>query len=39
VYTNPQLDTTTYDQLALIITRLDANETADPGGGYSITLE
>jgi hypothetical protein len=39
VYTIPSLDTETYDRLALIITRLDSEEMADPFGGYQVTLE
>jgi hypothetical protein len=39
VYTIPRLDTTGYQRLALIITRLDADETADPVGSYRITVE
>jgi hypothetical protein len=38
-YTIPQLDTSAYDRLALIITRLDADETADPLGSYRVTME
>jgi hypothetical protein len=38
VYVIPQVDTT-YDGLALIITRLDAAETGDPMGKYRITLD
>jgi hypothetical protein len=34
----PQIDVTTYDRLALIITRLDKNERADPVGGYRIVI-
>jgi hypothetical protein len=34
-----RIDTRTYDRLALIITRLDSDETADPVGEYQITLE
>jgi hypothetical protein len=32
-------DTAAYDRLALIITRLDSNEAADPAGEYQITVE
>jgi hypothetical protein len=39
VYLIPQLDTTAYNRLALIITRLDADEATDPAGSYRITLE
>jgi hypothetical protein len=39
LYFIPQVDTTAYDRLALIITRLDANEAADPEGNYQIALE
>jgi hypothetical protein len=38
VYVIPRVDTTTYDRLALIITRLDSDETSDPAGNYHITL-
>jgi len=38
-YVIPHLDTTTYNRLAIIITRLDADETTDPAGNYHITLE
>ena len=31
--------TTVYNKLAIIITRLDADETTDPAGNYRITLE
>jgi hypothetical protein len=34
----PRVDTTTYDRLALIITRLDSEETSDPAGNYTVTL-
>jgi hypothetical protein len=39
VYRIASLDTTTYDRLAILITRLDAHETADPVGGYRITVD
>jgi len=39
VYAIPSLDTTAYDRLPLIITRLDSEEMADPVGGYRVTLE
>jgi hypothetical protein len=39
VYTIPSVDTGTYDRLALIITRLDSDETIDPNGDYWVTLE
>jgi hypothetical protein len=38
-YFIPQVDRTVVNRLALIITRLDPDETADPLGGYAITLE
>ncbi len=38
VYVIPQVDTTVYDRLALIITRPDSDETADPVGDYSVML-
>lgn len=37
-YVIPAVDTMAYDRLALIITRLDAGETADPAGNYRVTL-
>lgn len=39
VYVIPHVDRTTYDRLALIITRLDPHETTDPAGNYNITLD
>jgi hypothetical protein len=39
VVTLPPTDTSTWNRLALIITRLDAHEAADPVGSYAITLE
>jgi hypothetical protein len=39
VYLIPRVEGTQFDRLALIITRLDAGETDDPLGRYSITLE
>jgi len=39
VYAIPNVDTTAYDRLALIITRLDSDETIDPVGNYQIKLE
>jgi hypothetical protein len=38
VYIIPQVDTTAYDGLALIITRLDPDEAADPEANYQIML-
>jgi hypothetical protein len=38
VYVIAQVDIEAYDRLALIITRLDADEGADPAGKYHITL-
>jgi hypothetical protein len=38
VYVVRDLDTSTYDRLALIITRLDSDETMDPTGAYTILL-
>jgi len=38
VYVIPQVDRTACDTLALIITRLDPDETVDPAGNYRITL-
>ena len=39
VYVIPALDWRKFNRLALIITRLDPDENADPLGGYTITLE
>ena len=39
VYAIPRVDRATYGRIALIITRLDANETADPVGAYELMLE
>ena len=39
VYAIPQLDRAAYGWLALIITRLDADETVDPVGAYRLTLD
>jgi len=38
MYVIPHLDTTAYDRLAFIITRLDAKESPDPIGEYTIVL-
>jgi hypothetical protein len=38
LHTIPQVDTSTYDRLALIITRVDAQEESDPVGAYTIIL-
>lgn len=38
VYVIPAVDTAVYDRLALIITRLDAEEALDRGGAYTIVL-
>ncbi len=38
-YVIPNVDTTAYNSLALVITRLDAAEKEDPVGNYTITLE
>jgi hypothetical protein len=38
VYVVPRVETTRYNQLALIITRLDGNETAGSTGSYNINL-
>ena len=35
----PQVDTTAANRLALIVTRLDPHETADPLGSYTITAK
>jgi hypothetical protein len=39
VYFIPRVERTQVDRLALIITRLDADETKDPLGRYNITLD
>ena len=39
VYVIPHVDTTTYNRLALIITRIDAEESTDPVGAYTIVLQ
>jgi hypothetical protein len=39
VYHIPGVDTTAYDRLALIIARLDSDESLDPVGEYYITIE
>ena len=33
-----QIDTAKYDRLGLVITRIDANESLDPSGRYTVTL-
>jgi hypothetical protein len=38
IYTIPAVDTTAYNRLGLIITRLDAKEASDPVGEYTIVL-
>jgi hypothetical protein len=38
-YVIPNVDTTVYDRLALVITRLDAAEKEDAVGHYTVTLE
>jgi hypothetical protein len=38
VYVIARVDPTAYDRLAIIITRLDPDEGADPAGGYQIAL-
>lgn len=38
VYTIPAIDTTAYNRLGLIITRVDAKEGLDPIGAYTIVL-
>ena len=37
-YTIPNVETSAYDRLALIITRLDLDESTDPVGAYKITI-
>ena len=37
-YVIPAIDTTAYNRLGLIITRVDANESSDPVGEYTIVL-
>lgn len=39
VYAIPKVDLDAFDKLALTITRLDADETADPLGSYQVTLD
>ena len=39
VYTIPQIDTAEYNQLGLIITRVDGNESSDPFGQFTIELQ
>jgi hypothetical protein len=39
VYTVDSVDTGEFDRLALIVTRIDPHESADPAGGYTIDLE
>ena len=34
----PAIDTTAYDRLGLVITRIDARESSDPIGEYTIVL-
>jgi hypothetical protein len=38
VYFSPQVNTTTCERLAFIVTRLDPDETTDPAGNYRIAL-
>jgi hypothetical protein len=38
-YTIPSVDTTAYERLALIITRLDADEAIDPVGAYRLMVD
>jgi hypothetical protein len=38
-YNIPHLDTSEYNQLALIITRIDPGERTDPTGNYHLTLD
>jgi hypothetical protein len=38
-YTIASVDTAAFNRLALIITRLDAHESVDPVGGYTINLD
>jgi hypothetical protein len=38
-YIIDSVDTAEFDRLALIITRIDPDESIDPGGGYTINLE
>jgi hypothetical protein len=37
-YVVPNVDMMAFDRLALIITRLDAEETADPAGNYTVVI-
>ena len=38
IYTIPAIDTAAYNRLGLIITRVDARESSDPVGAYTIVL-
>jgi hypothetical protein len=38
-YNIPHLDTSEYNQLALIITRIDPGERTDPAGNYHLALD
>ncbi len=38
IYAIPRVDTAAFDRLAIIITRLDAEETLDPAGSYRLTV-
>jgi hypothetical protein len=39
IFTIPEIDMEKYNQLGLIITRLDSNENLDPNGNYTIVLK
>jgi hypothetical protein len=38
VYVVPEIDTAEYNRLGLIITRVDASESSDPVGAYTLVL-
>jgi hypothetical protein len=39
VYVIPQMDTTTYNRLAIIVTRVDGEESSDPVGAYTVVVQ
>lgn len=39
VYVIPQVDTTAYDRLAIIVTRVDGEESLDPVGAYTVVVQ
>jgi hypothetical protein len=38
-YAIPQIDTTTYNRLAIIVTRVDGEENSDPVGAYTMVVQ